>query len=106
MTGANEAYMRAYMQGYTDGMEKAASDRGDDKPYIDLQGVIERYGGIGEAKARYILTAVRHVCGGGKIGLATKVLKSELEYWESIVDKRFVERLYDDRSNAKHNKGT
>ena len=106
MQPANEAYMRAYMQGYTDAMEKAAATRGDDKPYIDLPGVIERYGGIGEAKARSILEGVRHVCGGGKIGLATKVLKSELEYWESIVDKQFVERLYDGRSNTKYCKRT
>ena len=56
--------------------------------------IIERYGGrIGENKARAILQAVRHCCNGGKLKSSSLVLRSELEYWESLVDKKFLARL-------------
>lgn len=88
----DEAYMRAYMDGYTAALEKAAGEA--EKPYIDMEGLIERYGGrIGQNKAREILQAVRHCCNGGKLNSCSLVLRSELEYWESIVDKQFLARL-------------
>lgn len=88
----NEAYMRAYMDGYTDGLKKAEGEV--EKPYIDMQGIIDRYGGrIGQNKAREILQAVRHCCNGGKLNSCSLVLRSELEYWESLVDKKFLARL-------------
>ena len=88
----NEAYMRAYMDGYTEGLKKASGEA--EKPYIDFKGIIERYGGrIGENKAREILQAVRHCCNGGKLKSSSLVLRSELEYWESVVDKKFLARL-------------
>ena len=88
----NEAYMRAYMDGYTDGLKKAEGET--EKPYVDLQGIIDRYGGrIGQNKAREILQAVRHCCNGGKLNSCSLVLRSELEYWESVVDKKFLARL-------------
>ena len=83
--------MEGYMEGYNAAMEKA-SERAA-KPYIDKDGIIERYGGkIGINKAYQIIHAVRQVCGGGKLGSGL-VLVSELEYWESLVNKEFVERL-------------
>ena len=88
----DEAYMRAYMDGYTAALEKAAGEA--EKPYIDMEGLIERYGGrIGQNKAREILQAVRHCCNGGKLNSCSLVLRSELEYWESVVDKQFLARL-------------
>ena len=87
-----ELYMRAYMDGYTAALEKAAREA--EKPYIDMEGLIERYGGrIGQNKAREILQAVRHCCNGGKLNSCSLVLRSELEYWESVVDKQFLARL-------------
>lgn len=85
----SEAYMRAYMDGYT-----AAKEGRGQQPYIDKDGIIKRYGGkIGQNKAGEIIRAVRHVCNGGKLNSCSIVLMSELLYWESIVEKKFVERL-------------
>jgi len=91
MNTVNDAYMSAYMRGYTDALEKQKEK--DERPYIDVEGIVERYGGIGINKARNILQAVRHVCNGGKLCSSSMVLRSELEYWESIVEKKFIERL-------------
>lgn len=89
---SNEAYMQAYMAGYTAALEK--QKEADSKPYIDKDGIIERYGGrIGQGKAYEILQAVRHCCNGGKLNSSSLVLVSELEYWESVVDAKFKERL-------------
>ena len=87
----NEAYMRAYMDGYSAALEKHKEEK--NKPYIDLEGIVERYGGIGMGKARDIIRAVRTVCNGGKLDSCSKILVSELEYWESIVDKQYKSRL-------------
>ena len=91
MNGVNEAYMGAYMRGYTDALEKQKEK--DECPYIDVEGIMERYGGIGISKAHNILRAVRHCCNGGKLCSSSMVLKSELLYWESIVDKQYLARL-------------
>ena len=88
----NESYMRAYMDGYTAALEKASGEQ--KSPIIDKDGIIKRYGGkIGINKAGEILRAVRHCCNGGKLGSSSFVLISELEYWESIVDKTYLARL-------------
>lgn len=88
----NEPYMRAYMDGYTAALEKAKAEQ--KSPVIDKEGIIKRYGNrIGINKAGEILRAVRHCCNGGKLGSCSVVLLSELEYWESIVDKTFLARL-------------
>ena len=91
MNNVNEAYMSAYMAGYTAALEKQKENA--QRPYIDVEGIMERYGGIGINKARNILQAVRHCCNGGKLGSSSMVLVSEIEYWESQVDKQFLERL-------------
>ena len=92
MERVNELYMRAYMEGYTAAREERNKEA--QCPYIDKDGIIKRYGGrIGVNKAREIIQAVRHECGGGKLASCSLVLLSELEYWESIVDKRYIERL-------------
>ena len=83
------AYMKAYMEGYTAAMEK----KEEKPPYLDVNGIIERYGGIGINKAREIMQSVRHVCNGGRLNSAGMILRSEMEYWESIVDKKYLERL-------------
>ena len=83
------SYMKAYMDGYTAAMEKKT----EKPPYIDVHGIIERYGGIGMNKAREIMQSVRHTCNGGRLNSSGMVLISELEYWESIVDKKYRERL-------------
>lgn len=89
---SNEAYMEAYMAGYTAALEKQRE--AESKPYIDKDGIIERYGGkIGKNKAYEIIQAVRHCCNGGKLQSSSLVLLSELEYWESVVDAEFKERL-------------
>lgn len=85
----NVSYMKAYMEGYTAAMEK----KNDKPPYLDVHGIVERYGGIGINKAREIMQSVRHVCNGGRLNSAGMILRSEMEYWESIVDKKYRERL-------------
>lgn len=90
MDRLNEQYMRAYMEGYT----AAKAERDKPKPYLDKDDIIARYDNkIGVNKAREIIRAVRQACGGGKLNHESLVLLSEVEYWESLVDKRRVERL-------------
>lgn len=86
----NELYMRAYMDGYTAGLERA---RGEvKKPYLTVDDVAVRYD-VGKAKAGDIMRAVRRCCNGGKLEHDGRILLSELEYWESIPDTKFKERL-------------
>ena len=90
--GMDELYKRAYMAGYTAAKEERRAV--DEAPYIDKEGLIKRYNGkIGQNKAGEILRAVRRCCNGGKLDSCSIVLVSELEYWETLVDKRFKERL-------------
>ena len=90
MSVVNEMYSKGYMDGYTAAMERAKEESA--VPYIDLEGVMKRFN-VPIGKAREIIHGVRHVCGGGKLGLTTKVLMSEMLYWESIVDKEYIARL-------------
>lgn len=88
----SEAYMRAYMAGYT-AAKKEKEDR-EEKPYLDKDDIIARYGGrIGVNKAGEIIRAIRRVCNGGKLDSCSLVLRSEVEYLESLVDKKFKEHL-------------
>ena len=87
----NNNYCRGYMDGYMTAMEKAKAK--EEKAYLDLNDIVERYGGIGVAKARDIIRAVRTVCNGGKLDSCSKILVSEILYWESIVDKQYKSRL-------------
>ena len=81
----SEEYKSAYMAGYMAGKESVVK-----QPYLDRDGIIARYGGkIGVNKAMQIIRAVRHVCGGGKLNSASLVLVSEVEYWESQVNKEY-----------------
>jgi hypothetical protein len=90
-----EEYMQAYMKGYMEGIK---AERGEAaKPYLTVDDVSARYGGIGKPKAYAIMTAVRHYCGGGKLDHNGMILRSEMEYWESLVDKTYIERLGDNR---------
>ena len=91
MTVQEQFYMQAYMSGYTAGVEKARAE--SLKPYLTVEDVMERYGGISKCKAYEIMRAVRHCCNGGKLNHDGMVLLSELEYWESIVDPKFKDRL-------------
>ena len=91
MTAQEQFYMEAYMSGYTAGVEKARAQSA--KPYLTVEEVMERYGGISKCKAYEIMRAVRHCCNGGKLNHDGMILLSELEYWESIVDPKFKERL-------------
>lgn len=81
--------MQAYALGYEAG-KKAAS--GGEKPYMDAGDIAARYG-VGINKARDILNAVRLFCNGGKLNHESRVLVSEVRYWESVVDARKRERL-------------
>jgi hypothetical protein len=91
--------MRAYMDGYTAALEKAKKEA--DEPYIDFRGIMERYGGrIGENRAREIIRAVRHCCNGGKLQSSSIILRAELEYWESVVDPKYLERLSKHEENS------
>ena len=84
----SEEYKSAYMAGYMAGKESAQAE--SRQPYLDRDGIIARYGGkIGINKAMEIIRSVRHVCGGGKLDSASLVLVSEVEYWESQVNKEF-----------------
>ena len=90
MTAQEQFYMEAYMSGYTAGVEKARAETS--KPYLTVEDVMARYGGMSKGKAYDIMTAVRHCCNGGKLNHSGMILLSELEYWESIVDPKFKER--------------
>ena len=60
----NELYMRAYMDGYTAGLERA---RGEvKKTFLTVEDVAARYD-VGKAKAGEIMRAVRRCCNGGKL---------------------------------------
>lgn len=88
-----DEYMKAYMEGYTAGIEKARADaKADEKPYFTLEDIMKRYQ-VGKNKAGEILRAVRHASGGGGLGSCSMVKRSELFYWETLVDKRYIERL-------------
>lgn len=86
----DERYMRAYMEGYTAGLEKAQGEQ--EKPYLTVDDVAARYC-ISKGKAYEIMVAVRHCCNGGKLNHDGKILRSELEWWESQPEVKFVERL-------------
>ena len=86
----DERYMRAYMDGYAAALEKAQGER--EKPYLTVDDVAARYS-ISKSKAYAIMNAVRHCCNGGKLDNDRMILRSELEYWESKPEVRFVERL-------------
>ena len=86
----DERYMRAYMEGYTAALEKAQGEQA--KPYLTVDDVAARYG-ISKRKAYEIMNAVRHCCNGGKLRNDEKILRAELEYWESKPEVKFVERL-------------
>ena len=87
-----ELYIRAYIEGYTAAMKEIKAET--EKPYIDKEGLIKRYDGkIGVNKALGILRSVRQYCNGGKLNHEGLVLRSELEYWESVVEKIYKERL-------------
>lgn len=55
----------------------------ENKVYFDKYDIMERYG-CGLNKAIDIIRAVKIKCGEDKLGKG-KILKSELEYWESYV---------------------
>lgn len=85
-----DEYARAYAAGYADGLAVAQNKR--ESPVLSLNDVQERYK-VGLNKAHEIIRAIRHVSNGGKLGCSSLVLLSEAEYWESLVDKTFRERL-------------
>lgn len=87
----NEMYMRAYMDGYTSAMERC--ERESEKPYLTVDDVMKRYGGISKNKAYGIMQSVRHYCNGGKLNNDRMILRAELEYWEKEVEKQYKERL-------------
>lgn len=60
---ANDAYMKAYMDGYSAALE------------------------------RNNIKAIRHKCNGGLLQTEGKVLNSEVRYWEANPDTKFIERL-------------
>lgn len=96
VNAVNEQYMRAYMDGYTAALEKKREE--SDKLYMGVEDIQAAFdGNIGINKARQILVAVRHVCNGGKLDSSSYVLRSEFEYWCSVVDAKFLERLGDHR---------
>lgn len=83
-----------YCRGYIDGFLAATEEHKakEEKPYLDVEDVMKRYD-VGTNKARSIIHAVRHVCNGGKLESSSKILLSEIKYWESIVDKKYLDRL-------------
>lgn len=99
----SDEYMQAYMKGYLAGMNAEKSEA--EKPYLNVDDVCARYGGIGKPKAYDIMNAVRHHCGGGKLEHNGMILRSEMEYWESTVDKRYIERLGDNREKRGGRRG-
>ena len=88
-----------YNAGYLDGFEYAVRLVGNGqtvsppKPYLTKEDIMERYGGITEAKSRDIIKAVRRWVGGGKLPFDFMILRSELELWERDVEKNYTERL-------------
>lgn len=85
---ATESYMNGYIDGYITAMEKFKKES---KKTLNAEDIAERYG-VGINKAKSILRDIRRVCNGGKIN-DSKVLPAEADYWESLVDKQYKERL-------------
>lgn len=84
-----QEYREAYMNGYTEGFRQAQENVNVQPVYFDHTAIMERYN-VGENVARDIIRDIRRECGGGRLGHVSRVLRSEVEYWESIVDKRRV----------------
>ena len=84
-----QEYREAYMSGYAEGFKKAQEEANVQPVYFDYTDIMKRYD-VGENVARDIIRDIRRECGGGRIGHVSRVLRSELEYWESLVDKRRV----------------
>ena len=88
---SRELYMRAYMDGFTDGLKKAEGEV--EKPFLTVEDIMTRYGGISKGKAYGIMQAVRHCCNGGKLNNDRMILRAELEWWEREIDAQFKARL-------------
>lgn len=90
---SNEEYQRIYMEGYTAGLRDGKAEaQSQEKPFFKAEDIMKRYE-VGLNKAYEILRAVRAVTGGGGFGTAGMVKRSELLYWESIVDKKYLTRI-------------
>ena len=83
-----------YARGYIDGFLAATEEykANEEKPYLEVEDIMKRYD-VGINKARSIIIAVRHFCNGGKLDSSSRVLLSEIKYWENAVDTRYKERL-------------
>lgn len=84
-----QEYREAYMSGYAEGFKKAQEEANVQPVYFEYTDIMKRYG-VGENVARDVIRDVRRECGGGRIGHVGRVLRAELEYWETLVDKRKV----------------
>jgi hypothetical protein len=88
----NETYLLAYAEGYAAAMSKIREREAN--PVLDAEDLVRRYGGkISKAKAQDCIRAIRHVCNGGMLGSSSYVMLSEVLYWESKVDKTYIDRL-------------
>lgn len=85
-----EQFLSGYLAGYMKAIQEKQAE--EQMAYVDAEAIAKRYD-IGINAARDVLKGIRHVCNGGKLGSCSKVLVSELKYWESLVDKQYVARL-------------
>jgi hypothetical protein len=87
---ANDAYMKAYMDGYSAALER--NNIKDETIVFGVDEIMKRYE-VSKGKAYEIIKAIRHKCNGGLLQTEGKVLNSEVRYWEDNPDTRFKERL-------------
>lgn len=85
MIPVENEYIKGFEAGYAAAVDKYLTPK-EEKPVYDYRDIMERYG-IGENKARSLLIQIRRACNGGMIGSASVVKRSELLYWETLVDK-------------------
>ena len=87
---ANDAYMKAYMDGYSAALERNGIK--EETIVFGVDEIMKRYE-VSKGKAYAIIKAIRHRCNGGLLQIEGKVLNSEVRYWEDNPDTTFKERL-------------
>lgn len=92
MSDEQKNYAQAFAEGYAFAMEQVRAK--ESNPILNAEDIMRRYGGkVGLNKAREIIQAVRHCCGGGMLSMSGHVMLSEVVYWENKVNPEYVERL-------------
>ena len=85
----SENYMSAFMDGYLAAMAKYKTD---EKKVLTVADIQERYH-CGINKAQNIMQSILRCCNGGMLNTPGRCKPAEADYWDTLVDKQYKERL-------------